>query len=221
MRQVSPFNLKMCRGGSNAGFIRATVPYIKTDIPQPGIVELLFYKGSTGKALSNLAQTLMHGPSHLSSGERELIASYVSDLNNCEFCHESHSASANFHLKDNGNAVCGVKSDLETAPVSEKMKSLLRIAGQVQKGGKNVTIAHIEAARGEGASDEEIHDTVLIAAAFCMYNRYVDGLGTNLPPQKSDYIPMGKRMAKIGYKYPPLFLRKFVIRMMKRNGKKD
>ena len=83
--------------------------YIKTDIPQPGIVELLFYKGSTGKALSNLAQTLMHGPSQLSSGERELIASYVSDLNNCEFCHESHSASANFHLNDHGNTVCGVK----------------------------------------------------------------------------------------------------------------
>jgi len=84
-----------------------------------------------------------------------------------------------------------------------------------------VTNEHIEVARGEGASDEDIHDTVLIAAAFCMYNRYVDGLGTNLPPQKSDYIPMGKRMAKPGYTYPPLFLRKFVIRMMKRNGKKE
>ena len=195
--------------------------YIKTDIPQPGIVELLFYKGSTGKALSSLAQTLMHGPSPLSSGERELIASYVSDLNNCEFCHESHSASANYHLNDNGNAVCGVKSDLQTAPVSEEKKSLLKIAGHVQKGGKNVTLEHIEVARGEGASDEEIHDAVLIAAAFCMFNPYVDGLGTNPPPQKSDYIPMGKRMAKIGYKYPPLFLRKFIIRMMKRNAKKE
>lgn len=49
--------------------------YIKTDVPQPGIVELLFYKGSTGKALSNLVDTLLHGPSQLSQGERELIAS--------------------------------------------------------------------------------------------------------------------------------------------------
>jgi uncharacterized peroxidase-related enzyme len=194
--------------------------YIKTDIQQPGIIELLFYKGTTGKALSNLAQTLLHGPSQLSKGERELIAAHVSHLNKCEFCHESHSASANVHFMDNGNTVGWVKSDLEKAPVSEKMKALLKIAGQVQKSGREVTPEYIAAAKGEGASDEDIHDTVLIAAAFCMYNRYLDGLGTNLPISKADYVPMGKRMAKIGYKYPPLFLRKFAIRMMKRNGKK-
>jgi len=194
--------------------------YIKTGIQQPGIVELLFYKGPTGKALSKLAQTLLHGPSPLSQGERELIASYVSNLNNCEFCHESHSASANFHFNDSGSIVNVVKADLGKAPISEKIKALLLIAGKVQKGGREVTPEHIESARQEGASDEEIHDTVLIAAAFCMYNRYVDGLGTNLPGLNSDYIDMGKRMATKGYKYPPLFLRKFVIRMMNKNGKK-
>lgn len=194
--------------------------YIKTDIPQPGIVELLFYKGSTGKALSQLAHTLMHGPSQLTSGERELIASYVSGLNKCEFCQESHSASANFHLNDGGITVNSVKTDLALATLSGKMKALLKIAGQVQKSGHDVTPQAIDAARHEGASDEDIHDTVLIAAAFCMYNRYVDGLGTNLPAEKNDYIPMGKRMAQIGYKYPPLFLRKFVIWMMKKNERK-
>lgn len=193
--------------------------YIKTDIPQPGIVELLFYKGPTGKALSKLAHTLLHGPSQLTSGERELIASYVSNLNNCEFCHESHSASANFHLNDGGKIVNSVKSGPANALVSEKMKALLKIAGQVQISGRNVTLEAVEDARRKGASDEDIHDTVLIAAAFCMFNRYVDGLGTNLPAEKSEYIPMGKRMAQIGYKYPPLFLRKFVIRMMNRNEK--
>ena len=85
-----------------------------------------------------------------------------------------------------------------------------------KKSGKEVNISHIEAARRAGASDEDIHDTVLIAAAFCMYNRYVDGLGTRLPADKEEYVPMGKRLATIGYKYPPLFLRKFVIRMMNR-----
>lgn len=180
----------------------------------------MFYKGSTGKALSKLAHTLMHGPSQLTSGERELIASYVSDLNKCEYCHESHSASANFHLNDGGNTVNSVKTDLAKAPVSGKMKALLKIAGQVQKSGRDVTPEAIEAARHENASDEDIHDTVLIAAAFCMYNRYVDGLGTNLPAEKSEYVSMGKRMAQIGYKYPPLFLRKFVIWMMKRNERK-
>ncbi|TFH19719.1 MAG: carboxymuconolactone decarboxylase family protein [Bacteroidia bacterium] len=193
--------------------------YIATDIPQPGIVELLFYKGTTGKALSRLAHTLLHGPSQLSSGERELIASYVSNLNRCEFCHESHSASANVHLKDHGAAVSAIKLNVVGAPVSEKMKALLQIAAKVQVGGKEVKSEHIEEARKAGASDEDIHDTVLIAAAFCMYNRYVDGLGTNLPDNKEDYEDMGKRMAKVGYKYPPLFLRKWVIRQMKRQNK--
>lgn len=194
--------------------------YVKTGINQPGIVELLFYKGPTGKALSNLAQTLLQGPSQLTSGERELIASYVSDLNRCEFCHESHSASSGFHLNDGGSTAISIKTDLENSPVSEKMKALLKIAALVQKSGRDVTPQAIEAARIKGACDEDIHDTVLIAAAFCMYNRYVDGLGTNLPAEKSDYIPMGKRLAHVGYKYPPLFLRKFVIWMMERNARK-
>ena len=192
--------------------------YIKTGIKQPGIVELLFYKGSTGKALSNLAHTLLHGPSGLTPGERELIAAYVSELNRCEFCHESHSASANVHLMDNGETIRSIKEDLNSAPVSAKMKELLKIAGLVQKSGREVKPVHIEDAHIAGATDEDIHDTVLIAAAFCMYNRYVDGLGTNLPESKSEYIPMGERMAKNGYTYPPLFLRKFVIRMMSKNG---
>ncbi len=192
--------------------------YIKTGVNQPGIVDLLFYKGSTGKALSNLAHTLLHGPSNLTPGERELIASYVSDLNSCEYCHESHGASANYHLKDEGQAVNFVKVDPAVAPVSEKMKALLKIAARVQKSGKEVNMAHIDAAHFAGASDEDIHDTVLIAAAFCMYNRYVDGLGTRLPLDKQEYVPMGKRLATIGYKYPPLFLRKFVIRMMNRKS---
>lgn len=195
--------------------------YITTNIPQPGIVELLFYKGATGKALSRLAHTLLHGPSQLSPGERELIASYVSNLNHCEFCHESHSASANVHLNDRGAAVTALKLSTVNAPVSDRMKALLQIAAKVQVGGKEVKPEHIEEARKAGASDEDIHDTVLVAAAFCMYNRYVDGLGTNLPDTKDEYADMGKRMAKVGYKYPPLFLRKFVIRQMKKKNKKE
>jgi uncharacterized peroxidase-related enzyme len=193
--------------------------YIKTGIDQPGIVELLFYKGPSGKALSNLAQTILVGPSELSPGERELIAAYVSDLNNCEFCHKSHSAAANAHLGDKGNTISCVLADLDSSPISEKMKALLRIAGKVQKSGKEVKEQDVVAAKSLGATDSQIHDTVLIAAAFCMYNRYVDGLGTSLPKHEEDYVAMGKRLATKGYKYPPLFLRKFVIWLMSRNGK--
>lgn len=195
--------------------------YIKTGVNQPGIVELLFYKGPTGKALSNLAETILRGPSGMTSGERELIASFVSKLNGCEFCHESHSAAANVHLGDEGQTVSCVVSDLEGAPISEKMKYLLKIAAKVQKSGREVTEKDIELARKHGASDQDIHDTVLVAAAFCMFNRYVDGLGTNLPKGKGEYAEMGKRLANKGYKYPPLFLRKFVIGLMNKQNRKS
>lgn len=192
--------------------------YIKTGVNQPGIVELLFYKGPTGKALSNLAHTLLHGPSGLTSGERELIASYVSKLNDCEFCHQSHSASANVHLGDNGKTVSCLITDIESAPISDKLKALLRIAEKVQQSGKAVSKQDIEAAKAIGVSDEDIHDTVLISAAFCMYNRYVDGLGTT-PAAFDEYPDMGKRLAKKGYKYPPLFLRPFIVKLMNRKSK--
>jgi uncharacterized peroxidase-related enzyme len=193
--------------------------HISTGLNLPGIMELLFYKGPTGKALSALAHTLLHGPSTLTSGERELIAAYVSKLNSCEFCHESHAAAANAHLNDNGKTIQQILQEVETADVSDKMKALLKIAAKVQKSGREVLPEDIAFAKKNGASDEEIHDTVLIAAAFCMYNRYVDGLGTNLPKTKEEYIPMGKRLAEKGYKYPPLFLRKFVANMIQRSNK--
>jgi uncharacterized peroxidase-related enzyme len=191
--------------------------YINTGINQPGIVELLFYKNSTGNALSNLANALLIEKSPLSSGDRELIASYVSYLNECEFCHLSHTAAANAHLGDGGKTVSCVIENIETAAISEKMRQLLKIAGKVQKSGKLVTKQDIEAAKLVGASDEEIHDTVLIAAAFCMFNRYVDGLGTT-PAPKEAYPEMGRRMAK-GYKMPPNFLKKLVLKMI--NKKSD
>jgi alkylhydroperoxidase/carboxymuconolactone decarboxylase family protein YurZ len=100
------------------------------------------------------------------------------------------------------------------------MKALLNLAARVQAGGKEVLPEHIEEARDAGASDEDIHDTVLIAAAFCMYNRYVDGLRTQLPESKEAYAEMGKRMAGTGYKYPPLFLRKWVIRSFQKKARK-
>ncbi len=195
--------------------------YIKTGIDQPGILELLLYKGPTGKALSQLAQTLLHGKSGLSSGERELIASYVSKLNDCSFCHNSHGAAADAHFGDNGETVNCVVTNLEEAPISDKMKYLLKIAGKVQNSGKEVIESDIENARLLGATDEDVHDTVLIAAAFCMFNRYVDGLGTNLPKNHEEYKEMGKRLATKGYKYPPLSLRKMVIWLMNRKSSKN
>ena len=190
--------------------------HINTGINQPGIVELLFYRNSTGNALANLAHALLVDKSPLTSGERELIGAYVSYLNECEFCHLSHSAAANAHLGDDGKTISCIIENIDTSDVSDKMKQLLKIAGKVQKSGKLVTKEDIDLAKFNGASDEEIHDAVLIAAAFCMFNRYVDGLGTT-PARKDEYADMGRRMSK-GYKMPPNFLKKFILKLMNKKS---
>lgn len=169
-------------------------------LPQglPGILGPMAFRPDTAQALNLLADTLLHRPNSLPAGERELIATYVSYLNSCHFCHSSHGAAAAAHLGEEA-VVDQVRQDFTQAPVSDKLKALLAIAGQVQKGGKHVTPAAVETARSLGATDMEIHDTVLIAAAFCMFNRYVDGLATWAPQEAAAYRPMGEMLARDGY----------------------
>ena len=149
--------------------------------------------------MRDLAETLLRGPNTLTSGEREMIAAFVSSRNDCHFCQASHSAAAAHHLEGNYALVDAVKRDYQSAQISAKMKALLAIAGKVQQGGKQVTTDDVECARREGATDTEIHDTVLIAAAFCILNRYVDGLATLTPTDPQAYDRMGQRMAREGY----------------------
>lgn len=151
------------------------------------------------KALRELAEVLLRGPNTLTSAEREMIATYVSAQNDCCFCQLSHGAAAAEHLGGNDELINRVKSDYASADISEKLKALLAIAGKVQKGGKHVTTEDVARARRLGATDREIHDTVLIAAAFCMFNRYVDGLATWQPADPQAYREMGQRMAHAGY----------------------
>ena len=165
----------------------------------PGIVGLLNYRPETARPLLDLAETLLRGPSSLTSGEREIIAASVSYRNDCHFCHTSHAAAAAAHLGSGLGLIDEIKAGLPNTAVSSKLRALLDIAHQVQKGGKHVTETHISTARDQGATDQEIHDTVLIAAAFCMFNRYVDGLGTWAPGPNEAYKVMGERMAHVGY----------------------
>lgn len=170
--------------------------HIDTHNDQPGIRELFAYRPETAKPLQQLAQTLLRGASSLAPHERELIAAAVSRENDCTFCHASHAAAANA-LVDDANytrAALGGERD-----VGEKLAALLPIARAVARSGKAVTTDLIDAARAAGASDVEVHDTVLIAAAFCMFNRYVDGLGARTPGDDSAYASMGQVMALQGY----------------------
>ena len=165
----------------------------------PGIIGLLETQPRTGRVLSELADVLLRAPHTLTPGERELIAAYVSGLNNCQFCCNSHSAIAAAQMDEGMRLVERVRTDLAGAPISEKLRSLLRIAGAVQESGRAVSPDMVAAARVQGATDLEIHDTVLIAAAFCMYNRYVDGLGTFAPDDPGAYAQEAQNIVEKGY----------------------
>lgn len=178
------------------------MPHIPLAVHLPGITGLLEYRQDTAQPIRELTQILLRGESTLSEGERELIATLVSSQNQCKFCTTAHTSAANILLGE--NATCEmVKVDFETAPVSDKMKALLAIASHVQQNGKNVTSQDIERAKTAGASDREIHDTVLIAALFCLYNKYVDGLASVTPTEPAFYEKLGQRITSNGYNRVP------------------
>ena len=168
----------------------------------PGIRGLLIYRPETGAPLGELAEVLLRGDNSLSRGERELIAAYVSRLNECVYCAGSHSATAAAQLPGGAATVQQTLADAGTAPVSGKMRALLNIAGLVQVSGRMVTADAVANARAAGATDVEIHDTVLIAAAFCMFNRYVDGLGTAVPDDPAEYAAGAQVLVEQGYRAP-------------------
>jgi uncharacterized peroxidase-related enzyme len=168
----------------------------------PGILGPMAVSPESTKALRELVEVLLRGPNTLTPAEREMIAMYVSSQNDCCFCQLSHGAAAAEYLGGNYDLIDRVKRNYATAEISDKLKSLLAIAGKVQKGGKYVTPDDVERARQQGATDKEIHDTVLISAAFCMFNRYVDGLDTWQPTDPKDYHEMGQLMAHVGYVRP-------------------
>ena len=177
--------------------------HIKLTEGLPGIRGLFAFRPETAKPLCELGDILLHQPNSLSAADRELIATYVSSQNDCFYCQTSHGAIAAYHLGGDEGLVAEVKKSPASAAISDKLKALLAIAGKVQKGGKHVQQEDIAKARQHGATDQEIHDTVLIAAAFCMYNRYVDGLATWAPQDLDSYRERAAAVAIGGYQRIP------------------
>ncbi len=176
------------------------MPHIPIPDDLPGIRGLMAFRPEAAKPLNELVDVLLRQPSSLTSGERELIATSVSAGNECEYCQTIHGAIAAHDLGDE-DIVLQVKNNYRSAPVSPKLKALLRIAAQVRQSGKAVSSDDIAEARKEGATDLEIHDTVLIAAAFCMFNRYVDGLATVAPKDREFYRKRAAVICENGYSH--------------------
>ena len=175
--------------------------YIKVEVGLPGIMGLLEYRLDTAQPIRELTHLLLRGPSTLTQGDRELIATIVSHGNECTFCATAHTAAADLLLGDE-KTTAEVKRSIDDAPVSSKMKALLKIASKVRESGRLVTDEDVAAARKEGATDREIHDTVLIAALFCLYNRYVDGLNSWTPKDPEFYKILADRIVNRGYIRP-------------------
>jgi uncharacterized peroxidase-related enzyme len=185
------------------------MPHINLQEGYPGIRSLFMYSPVTALPLNHLVQTLLHDPdsSTLTPGERELIATYTSSLNHCKYCANTHGAIAKHQLGGNEAIVHDIlQQDVESADISDKLKALLHVAAKVQQDGRSVTKDDIAAAKEKGATDKEIHDTVLIAAAFCMFNRYVDGLATWAPDDPAVYDAIGKQRATEGYMTKPFIV---------------
>jgi len=175
------------------------MPHINVDKDLPGIRSLMAFSPQTAAPMGELANLLLRTSDTLSMADRELIATHVSYLNDCFYCQHSHGAIAVCYLDGDTSLVDQVRTGDPNAPVSDKLKALLAIAASVQKGGKFVTTQQVETAKQLGATDNDIHDTVLIAAAFCMFNKYVDGLASNTPTDMSSYPLRAKQIADNGY----------------------
>lgn len=165
----------------------------------PGIRGLMMTHPEQTRPMNEIANALLHADSTLTQGEREIIGAYVSNGNHCKYCATVHTAIAAHQMSGDYSIVHAVLQDPSTAPITPKLKALLAIADKVREGGLNVTAEHVDAARREGATDVEIHDTVLIAASFCMFNRYVDGLATWAPDDLDVYDAIGRQRAVEGY----------------------
>ena len=165
----------------------------------PGIVGPMKAFPQAACFLNALADHLLGTTESLTPAEREMIAAYVSAGNECEFCSNVHAAVARHHLGPAAELMDHVLADPVRAPISDKLKALLAIADKVRQDGRKVTAADVARARREGADDRAIHDTVLIAAAFCMFNRYVDGLATGVPADPRMYDASGARLGTYGY----------------------
>ncbi|HEX8235979.1 MAG TPA: carboxymuconolactone decarboxylase family protein [Abditibacteriaceae bacterium] len=172
--------------------------YIAVPEGIPGIRGLLAAFPETGEPLRSLTQALLCGPSSLTRGERELIGAYVSTRNGCTSCARSHAAIARHLLEEQRSIVADVM-DGNCDTLDARMQALLAIAEKVRRDGREVTLEDVAGAREAGADDKAIHDTVLITGLFCLFNRYVDGLGTRTLDDEQLYEASGAYRAVHGY----------------------
>jgi uncharacterized peroxidase-related enzyme len=151
---------------------------------------------STSRPLLDYHETVMRGPSPFTPGERELIAAYVSGVNACDYCHGVHTVTAQACGIEAGVAPAAV-SDLDTAPVDEKLRPVLRYVGKLTREPSSVTRADADTVLAAGWSEDALHSAIMVCALFNFMNRMVEGHGIRAG---ADYFETsGKRLEELGY----------------------
>jgi uncharacterized peroxidase-related enzyme len=179
----------------------------------PGILAAMMISPALATPLRALADALLVKPFAgltLHRAERELIATAVSAGNDCFYCMDTHAAFAATLLREQGlsASVARARTDAiksgRSDGLSEKLQALIRIALAVRDHGRKLCAADIANALAVGATDQDVQLAVLIAAAFCMYNRMVDGLRARTPADVTAHYARAEQIARYGYSDPRL-----------------
>lgn len=177
----------------------------------PGILTALNLTPRLGVHLRGLADELLFHDfegATISRAEREMLATAVSAGNDCFFCMDSHAAHATALLERDGDAhLAPLLDELKTGslePFDPKMRALLQIAATVRRSPLELAAGDVAAAKAAGATDPDVQLAVLIAAAFSMYNRLVDGFRAMTPPTTEVYRERAGQIAEHGYSAPPV-----------------
>jgi uncharacterized peroxidase-related enzyme len=171
----------------------------------PGILAAMQLAPGLGAHLRGLADELLVNDfpgSTLTRGERELLATAVSAGAGCVYCMDSHSAFAEELLSAGGAKPDGVIDSVTTggdAGRGPRLSALLHIARTVGRRALDLSRADVDRATTAGASDGDVQLAVLIASAFSMYNRMVDGLRARTPPTREAFRDRARQIAEHGY----------------------
>ena len=161
------------------------------------IWHLLAFDPEAAHHLAALSHTLMHEPSPISAGLRELIATYTSSLNDCEFCMKAHASVASQLLGDE-SLVWSVIDNLETSALPEKEKALLRFVHKVTLAPASITAADTQTLNQIGWDDASIFYAISACALFNFYNRWISASGVH-PVSDEAFKRLGSHMAAAGY----------------------
>jgi uncharacterized peroxidase-related enzyme len=149
---------------------------VLTGRPLPDAAKLVFYRPDFyGARAKEFTHEAMRGPSAWSVGDRELMAAYVSKLNECAFCVGAHTATAGQAYRD-GEKVHAVLADLESAPVQEPLRATLRMLGKLTRQAQ-VSAGDVREVLAAGASPQQVEDALAVCAAFNTTNRLADAFG--------------------------------------------